>query len=140
MKTDSCYHKLQLRSKLYNQFSIRTPLRHKGNVYQDAENRRLQRGGKIFLTYTERFGLFLLEDNTDGRGDVAPSSFIAAESGTTKGWHQLLAHAANDTIQHLPQGDKGVKITDKEKVPTANKCGTCAVSKAHRIISRSTFK
>ena len=117
-----------------------THLQNKGNVYQDAENRRLQRGGKTFFTYTERFGLFLLEDNTDGHSDIAPSSFIAAKSGTTKEWHQLLAHAANDAIQHLPQAAEGVKITDKDKVPATNECQTCAVSKAHQIISRSTFK
>ena len=81
----------------------------------------------------------MLKDNTDGRGDVAQSFCAVTRQETARDWHQLLAHAAADVIQHLPQTTEGVNITDKEKVPTTNKCETCALSEAHQIISRSTY-
>lgn len=100
----------------------------------------MERDGKTIFTYTEKGAYLILKDNTDGYSDVAQASFAVTRQGTARDWHQLLAHAADDAIQHLPQATKGVKITNKKKVPSTNKCETCALSKAHQIISRSTFK
>ena len=115
-------------------------LKVKGNLWIDPRRCRMERDGETIFIYTEKGAYLMLEDNLGGHGDVAQSSFAVTRQGTARDWHQLLAHAADDAIQHLPQATEGVKITDKEKVPTTNKCETCALSKAHQIISRSTFK
>ena len=43
----------------------------------------------------------MLEDNIDGNRDVAPAIFAATKVGIIYDWHQLLAHAADNAIQHL---------------------------------------
>lgn len=115
-------------------------LQKKGNLFKDPRANRVECNGKTIIKYKMIGELCVLEDNTDGHGDVAPSSFAAVKSGTTRDWHQLLAHAADDAIQHLQQAAEGVEITDKTKVPLTNECSTCAVSKAHQIISTSSRK
>ena len=82
----------------------------------------------------------MLEDNIDGDGDVAPATFAATKVGIIYDWYQLLAYAADNAIQHLTQAAEGVEISDYTKVPPTNKCETCALSKAHQIISRSSRK
>lgn len=113
-------------------------LRVKGSVWQDPRRCRMERNGETIFTYTENGAHCLIEDNTDGGGDVAPASFAATRSGTPRDWHQLLAYAADDAIQHLPQATEGVELLSHDKVPATNKCETCALSKAHQIISRSS--
>lgn len=115
-------------------------LQKKGNLFKDPRANRVECNGKTIIKYKMIGELCVLEDNTDGHGDVAPSSFAAVKSGTTRDWHQLLAHAADDAIQHLQQAAEGVEITDKTKVPLTNECSTCAVSKAYQIISTSSRK
>ena len=72
--------------------------------------------------------------------NAAPPAVFPAKSATAYEWHQLMAYAHNKAIQHLPVAAKGVVVSDKNKVPPTNECETCALSKAHRIVSRSPAK
>lgn len=54
----------------------------------------------------------------------------------------MFAHVSKKAIQHLESSVEGVRISDKSEVsgvvvPKTNECKTCALSKAHRIVSRS---
>ncbi|SLM36577.1 Ribonuclease H-like domain [Lasallia pustulata] len=52
-----------------------------------------------------------------------------------------MAHASAEAISHLETSAEGVKIKDKEStVLKTNECEPCALSKAHRIVSRSSIK
>lgn len=115
-------------------------LQKKGNLFKDPRANRVEYNGKTIIKYKIIGELYMLEDNTDSYRDVALSSFAAVKSGTTRDWHQLLAHAADNTIQHLQQAAEGVEITDKTKVPLTNDCSTCTVSKAYQVISTSLRK
>ena len=75
-----------------------------------------------------------MENNT------APPAIFPAKSATAYEWHQLMAHVHNKAIQHLPVAAEGVVVSNKNKVPPTNKCETCALSKAYRIVSRSPAK
>ena len=110
-------------------------------VFFDAEWRRLRRGQQTVCWVTRVGGHYVLEDNTAGMESTnPPATFTATRLGTTTQWHQLLAHANNDAVQHLPTAAEGVELTNKDKVPATNECEPCALSKAHRIISRSPTK
>lgn len=70
------------------------------------------------------------------------SSFAVTKTATMKNWHQILGHASHDAIAHLETSAEGVKLSDGKdrQIPKTNECQTCALSKAHRIISRSPDK
>ena len=118
---------------------LSTYLEDKG-LQHDPEYQRLYRKGETIIKCIRNSGYYLLEDNIDNNRDVAPATFAATKVGIIYNWHQLLAYAANNIIQHLAQAAKGVEISDYIKVPPTNKCETCALSKAHQIISRSSRK
>src|SRR4051812_47814471 len=50
-------------------------------------------------------------------------------------WHHRLGHCGPDVIQHLAEGRNEISVTNG-RGPATNECETCAVSKAHQIISR----
>lgn len=85
----------------------------------------------------------LLEDHTDST-TTTPVALATSKAGIKSAsaveWHYLLAHVNSDAIQRLPGAAEGVEITDKNAVPKTNKCEACALSKAHRIVSRSSAK
>lgn len=115
-------------------------------VFFDIEHRRMRRGGKTLFFVTYNGDHYLAEDNTESSQNLAaattdkPAVFAAVKSGTAVNWHQLLAHAGSDAIQHLAGAAEGVKIEENTKVPPTNMCETCALSKARRIVSRSPAK
>ena len=108
------------------------------------EHRLLHHNGQTMMLVTRNGGHYVLEDNTENSITKSSGTFAGTKpvnkSGTTREWHQLLAHAGNDSIQHLAGAAEGVEITDKEKVPNMNDCEICVLSKAHRIVSRSSYK
>ena len=106
-------------------------LQKKGNLFKDPRANRVEYNGKTIIKYKMIGELYVLEDNIYGYRDIAPSSFAAVKSGTTRDWHQLLAYAADNAIQHLQQAAKGVEITNKTKVPLTNKYSIYTVSQAH---------
>lgn len=59
-------------------------------------------------------------------------------SNTAKDWHNILAHAGQETIQHLESSVEGISISGNAAVPKTNECETCALSKAHQLISKSS--
>ena len=75
-----------------------------------------------------------MENNT------APPAVFPAKSATAYEWYQLIAYAHNKAIQYLLVAAEGVVVSDKNKVPPTNKCETCTLSKAYRIVSRSPAK
>lgn len=107
-------------------------------LHFDTEHSHLHRKG-VPVVLVPRVGAhYVLEDNRTSQG---VGSFAATvRKGTTTEWHQLLAHASNEAVQHLQQAAEGVEITNKDQVPPTNKCDECALSKAHRIVSRSSEK
>ena len=50
-------------------------------------------------------------------------------------WHQQLGHCRPKVIQHLADERSEISVTNGNGLAT-NECETCAVSKAHQIISR----
>ena len=96
----------------------------------------LHRDGKT-VGLVERYnGHYLLENNVDS---TLSAYFAVTKSGSQEDWHQRLAHASEDAIKHLKMSAEGVKVIDG-RVPKTNECETCALSKAHQIISQSSDK
>ena len=58
------------------------------------------------------------------------------KSASAYKWHQILAHASGDAVQHLSSAAEGVEITDKNSISLINQCESCALAKAREIISR----
>ena len=118
-------------------------LRSKG-LYFDNWKMHLHEKGVSFGFVTPYNGHYLMEDNTSKTLQTSPeeTSVFATKVATTNQWHQILAHASDDAIKHLETSAEGVKVSDKDiaRAPPTNKCEPCALSKAHRIISRSPFK
>ena len=95
-----------------------------------------------------KFGHYIMKNNTKPPiesqhivpSDLPSSSFATADikKASVNDWHQMLAHPGREVIQNLENSVNGVKITSDEQIP--NKCETCALSKAHRLVSRSTEK
>lgn len=111
-------------------------------VYFDNGKMHLYREGKT-MAYVERHnGHYLMENNIDTEDEPVTTGFATSKSGSMEDWHQVLGHASQDAIKHLEDATEGVKVVDKDTghVPKTNECNTCALSKAHRIISRSPDK
>ena len=68
---------------------------------------------------------------------VKKTELANIKNETAQKWYQILAHASNEAIQLLETSAKGVKISSEE-VPKTNECEPYALSKAHRIVSRSS--
>ena len=111
-------------------------------LHFDTAHSHLHRNGTPVVVVPRIGAHYVLEDNRTSKG---VGSFVASASafvrkGSTSEWHQLLAHANNEAIQHLQQAVEGVELINRDKVPLTNKCEECALSKAHRIVSRSPEK
>lgn len=110
-------------------------------VHFDTQHRHLHRNGVPFVNLTRSGGHYVIENNT---ASTPPQEVFASakavRTSTALQWHQLMTHANNEAIQHLSQAAEGVEITNKESVSATNECEECALSKAHRIISRSPLK
>ncbi len=106
-------------------------------LYFDTQHEHLNVSGVTIFYAPRRGKRYLLENNVISRESVSQGAFASTKSGTTSEWHQILAHAGNDSVQHLADAVKGVKVTNKDKVTKTNGCETCALSKGHRIVSRS---
>lgn len=115
-------------------------------LHFDTQHRHLYRNAVPIVLVARVESHYVLEDNTKLEGvetafATSKTTSKVMRTGSTNDWHRLLAHANNEAIQHLPTAVEGVKVTNiSEAVPTTNKCEECALSKAHRIISRSSEK
>ena len=61
------------------------------------------------------------------------------KSGTAVQWHQLLAHAGDEVIQHLKSAAEEMKIIENT-IFKIHECEVCVLSKMHKIVSRSSEK
>lgn len=111
-------------------------------LHFDTAHRHLHRQGKPIILAPRVGSHYILEDNTksEGVGAFAATKSKVSRTGSTYEWHQLLAHANNEAIQHLPTAAEGVELSNSDSIPKTNKCETCALAKAHNIISRSPDK
>ena len=107
-------------------------------LHFDTAHGHLHRNGTPVVLVPRVSAHYVLEDNRNPEGVGTFATTV--RSGSTSEWHQLLAHASNEAVQHLQQAAEGVELTNKDKVPLTNKCEECALSKAHRIVSRSPTK
>lgn len=129
-------------------------LRSKG-LYFDDWKMHMHREEKTIGFVEEYNGHYIIENNmiktaaSTTTADTTSSAFTGnsstttlaiAKSGTTNDWHQILGHASHEAIKHLENATQGVKISDNARVPRTNECKTCALSKSHRIVSRSPDK
>lgn len=105
----------------------------------DTQHRHLHRNGAAVVLVSRVGGHYVLENNKIAPKEAA-SFTTSTRASSTQDWHQLLAHANNEAIQHLTTAAEGVELTDKEPVPKTNKCEECALSKAHKLVSRSPDK
>ena len=114
-------------------------------LHFDSWKRHLHREGATVATVKLYNGHYLLEDNVTGTdAHLAIASFPTSNSSSQKvatsfEWHQMLGHASSEVIQHLEASAEGVKVSDDVAVgvPRTNECEPCALSKTHRVVSRS---
>jgi hypothetical protein len=118
-------------------------LKRKGLCFDDWKM-HLHVEGATVVNVQAYGGHYLLENNTSSSVVNQQGAYFAAKSiksGTAYQWHQLMAHASSEVIQHLETSAEGVKITDKSdksvSVLKTHECESCALSKMHKIISRS---
>lgn len=123
-------------------------LMRKKGVHFDSWKSHLHAAGKTLYLVKQVGGHDLLEDNTSAvfitrrLKDTSNPTEVPTKKkvASSYDWHRLLAHASAEVIGHLQSSAQGVEVTDSAKinVPKTNECEPCALSKAHRIISRST--
>ena len=61
---------------------------------------------------------------------------IVIKIASRRDWHRMMIHVFFETIVHLSISIEKIKITNNQFVLKTHKCESCALSKAHRIISR----
>ena len=120
-------------------------------VYFDERRMRLHNDNRIFGWIKHLYDHDVLENNI-GRVFFTPevkneevtavfssrSKGAPGKSATVGHWHEVMAHAGGEVIQHLKSAAEGMKITDRRaKTPKTHECEVCALSKMHRIISHS---
>ena len=98
---------------------------------------------QIFCLVKQKLNQWILKFNMIRRQSLIkinqPSIFIiqSAKARVSQApatiWHDRLAHCGSEVLQHLPTSVTGVKLVDGL---TTTECETCAISKAHAIISR----
>lgn len=111
-------------------------LRDKG-VRWDQDTDRLNLDGYEFCQLEVHEGLWTMEYNP--LPQTSAFTVRSAQPRTTiaspQMWHYRLGHCGPDVIQHLTDGRNEISVTNG-RGPVTNECETCAVSKAHQIISR----
>ena len=72
---------------------------------------------------------------------VDTTANISVKERSAKDWHTVMAHVSGEAIRHLEKSSADVKLSDSAaSVPKTNQCETCALTKSHQIISRSSKK
>src|SRR5437868_5102171 len=66
---------------------------------------------------------------------VMKSSKPRTTTASPQLWHYRLGHCRPKVIEHLAKERDGISVTDGQG-PATHECKTCAISKAHQIISR----
>lgn len=72
---------------------------------------------------------------------VGTAANVFVKERSAKEWHTVMAHVSGEAIKHLEQSSADVKLSDSAaSVPKTHQCETCALTKSHQIISRSSKK
>ncbi|KKF97213.1 hypothetical protein CFO_g467 [Ceratocystis platani] len=87
--------------------------------------------GHLFVNFGHDTPMELFQSSAFAVTSAAPRKPITA---TENRWHQALGHPGPDVMEHLVKAVDGVKGV--EHGPTTIECQTCALSKAHAIVSR----
>lgn len=100
---------------------------------------RLHKQGTTLCTLTPFQGHFYLEFNKSLGDDLSsPSAHVARIMPIAK-WHSIFAHAGLNALTHLPDAVEGAAFSGPTKSLSSH-CDVCARTKAHQIISRSSYK
>ena len=103
-------------------------------LHFDIQHRHLHRNDFVVILMFRAKAHYVLENNKESEKMIAFVTFIRAD--ITHDWHQLLAHANNEIIQHLTTAAEEMKFINQESVFKINKCEECAFAKVHKIVSR----
>lgn len=106
----------------------------------DTKNMQLLFYEEHFCFVERNNGHFLLENNINSNHQVFPAVSASTRKVSAEKWHQTLAHANPEVIQHLQANSEGVIVTQDSPAPSTTQCQACALAKAHKIISRSSSK
>jgi Reverse transcriptase (RNA-dependent DNA polymerase) len=110
-------------------------------VHWDTENERLHQHGVTFC-YTQDVGDHWVLENREPCAPINPAGAFAASSrdpkraveATATKWHEILGHAGQEAISHLEENVEGATV--KGTAPNTTECDTCALTKAHELVSR----
>ena len=120
-------------------------VKHKDHF--DSEVPHLHQKGKtVFRIY--QFGGHYAFESYGQQQSPSPTSRVLATEATVKKtrtaneWHSIMAHASHDAIMQLEESSNDVTTSDiaTAKVPKTNECETCALTKSHVQISRTSDK
>ncbi|KAL2886178.1 reverse transcriptase family protein [Ceratocystis lukuohia] len=87
--------------------------------------------GHLFVNFGHDTPMELFQSSAFAVTSATPRKPITAAENR---WHQALGHPGPDVMKHLVKAVDGVKGV--EHGPTTIECQTCALSKAHAIVSR----
>ena len=103
------------------------------------ENRLILRD-QIFCLVEQKLGQWVLEFNEIQQSLIKSNSTFIVRSAQARisqapanVWHERLAHCGPEVLEHLPTSVTSVRLANG---PSTTECETCAVSKAHKIVSR----
>ncbi|EKG09419.1 Integrase catalytic core, partial [Macrophomina phaseolina MS6] len=109
-------------------------------IYWDTQNMQLIHQGKHYCKVQQHQGHFLLEHNSNSEYQGHMALPAVTRKASAEKWHQILAHANPEVIQHLEANTEGVSVTNEPPAPKTTQCQPCALSKSQRIISRESTK
>ena len=113
----------------------------KGVHFDSAVPHLHQKGKTVFHIY-KLGGHYTFKQYCQEPAPVNQVFASAKKSRTAIQWHSIMAHASPDAIMQLENSTNDVIISDvtTAKLPKTNECETCALTKSHVQISRTSHK
>ena len=111
-------------------------------VHFDTQVPHLHRKGETVIQIYKLGGHYTFKQYNQQPEPVNKVFATAKKSRTAIEWHSIMAHASPEAIMHLENSTNDVIISDvaTAKVPKTNECETCALTKSHVQISRTSHK
>ena len=111
-------------------------------VHFDTQIPHLHRKGETVFRIYKLGGHYTFKQYDHEPEPVNQVFATAKKSRTAIEWHSVMAHASPEAIMHLENSTNDVVISDvaTAKVPKTNECETCALTKSHVQISRTSHK
>ena len=106
-------------------------------LHFDTTHDHLHRNDTSIVLVSRINAHYVLENNKSEKMNIF---VVIVRQESIVEWHQLLAHASNDAIQHLQEVAEEMKLTNKNKMLLTNKCEECALFKAHKIVFKFSAK